>query len=503
MKPLYLRIAAALTVLSLAILACSTFAPNVTANPTTSAPQQGNATGGTKIVSGSVTYTNAFFTSGVAEPEIILEDQGGFVTRDRKFIIPVKSQVIGQITSDFYTSPFTYSLTLPEEPNGTLHDVDHDSNQDTGVMVFAIAYWTNTWGDPYLERRDLMGGAWSSAYASTRVSDNPASYLEVFGGKYLVYAPDDQQQFPSGFGADKKLFTDDDPIMNLAAGWSVIDMDQSPFAVDRSEKPTIDLIEPESTALDDFSKLSYTEAFDKMLEKFTNEYAFTELKGIDWAAKGKEFRPRFEEAEKNNDPHAYALALRDFLWSIPDTHVGFDQSLLQNDFVNETAGGLGFAMRETDDGKIIANFILSGGPADQAGMKWGAEIFRWMESRRLKLWSPLYRGRRHSVIQLLSDYSNCVMRRDSRLTKARWKSSSKILMPPRRQPHSPLLPSAAVSAWDLFTTVNRRLPCRLNLMSFPVDMATSRSIASWITMCFPYRCGNVPSNISTTIKSPA
>ena len=379
MKLLLFRIMAAVTVLGLAMIACSSFSPTVnatvTAVPTSPQDQGGEqATGGTKIVSGSVTYTNAFFTEGVAEPEIILEDQGGFVDRNRKFIIPVESQVIGQITSDFYTSPFTYSLALPEEPNGTLHDVDHDGKKETGVMVFAIAYWTNTWGDPYLERRDLMGGAWSSAYASTKVSDNPASYLEVYGGKYLVYAPDDQQQFPSDFGADKKLFTDDDPVMDLAAGWSVIDMDQSPFGVDRSEKPTIDLIEPESTALDDFSQLSYTEAFDKMLEKFTNEYAFTELKKIDWAAKGTEFRPRFEEAEKNSDPHAYALALRDFLWSIPDTHIGFDQSLLNNDFATETAGGLGFAMRETDDGKIIANFILTGGPADKAGMKWGAEI---------------------------------------------------------------------------------------------------------------------------------
>ncbi|HEX2993288.1 MAG TPA: S41 family peptidase, partial [Anaerolineales bacterium] len=310
----------------------------------------------------------------IADHLTVREDQGGFVVRDRKFIIPVESQVIGQITSDFFTSPFTYSLTLPEVPNGTLHDVDHDGKDETGVMVFAIAYWTNTWGDPYLERRDLMGGAWSSAYASTKVSDNPASYLEVFGGKYLVYAPDGGQQFPSDFGADKKLFTDDDPVMDLPAGWSVIDMDQSPFAVERSEKPTIDLIEPESTALDDFSGLSYTEAFDKMLEKFTNEYAFTELKMIDWEAKGKEFRPRFEEADKNKDSHAYALALRDFLWSIPDTHVGFDASLLQDDFATETAGGLGFAMRETDDGKIITNFITSGGPAEKAGMKWGAEI---------------------------------------------------------------------------------------------------------------------------------
>ena len=329
---------------------------------------------GPKIITGKLTYTNSFFTAGVAEPEIILEDEGGFIMRDRNFLIPVQSQVIGQITSDFYTSPFTYSLALPAEPEGTLHDVNHDNKTDTGVMVFAVAYWTNTWGDPYLERRDQAGGGWSSAYASTKVSDNRDSYLEVYGGKYLVYAPDDKQQFPSAFGQDKKLFTADDPIMSIPAGWSVVDLDQVPFAIDRSENPTIDLLEPENAALDDFSSLSYTQAFDKMVDKFKKEYAWTELKGIDWDAKSAEFRPRFEEAEKNKDAHAYALALRDFFWSIPDTHVGVSLDLLNNDFTTETAGGLGFAMRETDDQKIVANFILGGGSAEKAGMKWGAEI---------------------------------------------------------------------------------------------------------------------------------
>lgn len=329
---------------------------------------------GPRTVTGTVTYTNTFFTAGVAEPLIILEDQGGFITRNRKFVIPVESQVIGKITSDFFTSPFTYSLSLPAEPQGTLHDVDHDGKNETGVMVFAIAYWTNTWGDPYLERRDQGGGGWSSAYASTRISDDPNFYMEVYGGKYLVYAPDGGQQFPSAFGADKKLFTDDDPEMDIPAGWSVVDLDKEPFTIDRSENPSVDLLEPESSALDDFSSLSYTEAFDKMLEKFRNEYAFTEFKKIDWDAKAAEFRPRFEQAEAKNDKHAYALALRDFIWSIPDTHVSFDQSLLQEDFATETAGGLGFAARETDDGKFIVTYILKDGPADQAGMQWGAEL---------------------------------------------------------------------------------------------------------------------------------
>ncbi len=375
MKSRQYKILAALVALTLVILACSAARPGtVTPLPGGQTPPAPQVGGGPTIVTGSLNYTNTFFTAGVAEPEIILEDQGGFVTRDRKFLIPIESQVIGQITSDFYKSPFTYSLTLPEVPNGTLHDVDHDGKTETGVMVFAVAYWTNTWGDPFLEKRDQGGGGWSTAYASTKVSDNRDSYREVYGGKYLVYAPDDKQSFPSGFGDDKKLFTDDDPTMDLPAGWSVIDLDQSPFAIDREAKPTIDLLEPESAALDDFSKLSYTDAFDKMLDKFKREYAWTELKKIDWDAKGKEFRPRFEEAEKNKDSHAYLLALRDFIWSIPDTHVGFDTSGLQQDFQTDIAGGLGFAMRETDDGKFVANYITKDGPAEQAGMKWGAEI---------------------------------------------------------------------------------------------------------------------------------
>ena len=151
---------------------------------------------------------------------------------------------------------------------------------------------------------------------------------EVVSGNLVVWAPDANQKFPTGFGADKKLFTDDDPIMNLPAGWSVIGMDQTPFTIDRSEKPVIDLYEPASQQLDDFSQLSYSDAFDKMVDKFRKEYAWTELKKIDWDAKAQEFRPRFEAAQKNNDKHAYALALRDFIWSIPDTHVGFSTPLI-------------------------------------------------------------------------------------------------------------------------------------------------------------------------------
>lgn len=378
MKSKWLLMLGVIVVLSLAMSACGGVQPlfegadeNGGQEPALEALPAGD---GPKLVTGSLEYTDLFFTMGVAEPVVILEDQGGFVARDRKFLIPVESQVMGQITSDFYTSPFTYSLTLPLQPKGTLNDVDHDGQQDTGVMIFAVAYWTNTWGDPYLERRDQGGGGWSSAYATTRVSAASDSYLEVFGGQYVVFAPDANQQFPSDFGADEKLFTDDDPLMDLPAGWSVIDMDQSPFGIDRSENPSLDLYEPEGSALDDFTQMSYSEAFDAMLEKFRNEYAYTELKNVDWDAREEEFRPRFEAAEKAKDAHAFALALRDFLWSIPDTHVGMDTSAVNDDFLADIAGGIGLALGETSDGKIVARYVLPGSPADAAGIVFGAEI---------------------------------------------------------------------------------------------------------------------------------
>jgi C-terminal processing protease CtpA/Prc len=333
-----------------------------------------NDEGGPVTVSGEVAYSYPFFTSGIAEPIIVLEDQGGFVVRDRNFIFPSESQVLGQITSDFYTSPFSYSLNLPEDPQGTLRDVDGDGASDPGVMVFAVAYWNNIWGDPYLEKRDQAGGGWSTAYASTRISDNPSDRGEVVGGTYLVFAPEAGQGFPSGFGADDLLFSEDDPIVGLPQGWTRVDLDTSPFTFDRSREPAIPLVEPAGLALDDFSQMGYAEAFDSMLEKFRNEYAFTELKDMDWDALGEEFRPRFAAAEASGDSRAYLLALRDFLWSIPDGHVGMDLSPLNDLFQTETAGGIGLAIRQLDDGRVIASLVVTGGPAADAGVDLGAQI---------------------------------------------------------------------------------------------------------------------------------
>ncbi len=328
--------------------------------------------GGAVVINGEVRYTNAFFTLGVAQPMIILEDQAGFVDRNRRFIQSPESQTLGQITSDFYESPFSFSLSLPLEPRGSLRDVDNDGRRDTGVMIYAVAYWTNIFGDPYLEERDLQGGGWSTAYSSVTVTDAGDERYEVDGGKFLVYAADDQQGFPSDFGADGKLFTADDPTALLPSGYTVVDLDTSPFTFDRSRQISIDLIEPQALALDDFSDLGYVSAFDAMIEKMRKEYAFSEYKGIDWDAKKAEFRPRFESAQSNGDRQAYLRALSDFAMSIPDGHIGGPS--LTNDFLQATSGGLGMVIRTLDDGRTIVTYLSEGGPAQKAGIALRAQV---------------------------------------------------------------------------------------------------------------------------------
>ena len=334
-----------------------------------------NDEGGTRAVYGEMSYTNPYLTDGVAEPLIILEDQAGFVDRDRDFTFSPESQVMGRLTSDFFTSPVSYVLQLPFEPQGSLRDVDNDGEEDGGVQIFAVAFWTNIWGPPELEERDLGGGGWSTAYASTDTSNRSQTLNEVIGGQLLVYAPDGEQGFPSGYGEDGLLFTEDDPAVGLPAGYTLVSLDSDPFTFDRSAEPVVNLIEGEASEADDFSEMDYTAAFDAMLDKFRREYAFTEYKGIDWDAMSAEFRPRFEQALAADDPEAYEFALRDFAWSIPDSHVGvsFGPAVYRG-FREAIAGGVGIAFRELDDGRIVVNFLLEDSPAAAAGIELRAEI---------------------------------------------------------------------------------------------------------------------------------
>lgn len=317
-------------------------------------------------ISGDIPYTSPFFMNTISQPFVLLEDQAGFIRRDREFVFKLESQTLGPVTIG-QDDKLTYNLALPSVPNGTQVDVDNNGKDDLGVQVFAVAYWSNIWGDPFLEERD--GTGWSTAYTSTIV--DPEQDNEIIGGTLVVWAPDEHQGFPSGFGPDGKLFTADDPVEPIAAGYNLVDLNSKPFRFYKEPRPELTL-EEGAGAVKDFSNLGYGEAFHELFKRVSVEYPFTAEKGIDWPALEKEFQPRFDRVSSDQQ---FYRTMRDFAFKIPDGHVNL--SLDRDVFYDDYGGGLGLVLKRLSDGKVIAAEVLPGQPAEKAGILPGAEIRSW------------------------------------------------------------------------------------------------------------------------------
>ena len=352
------------------LLGTSTPTPNPTATqtPLPLVPVEAGAANPDEpvFIQGNIPYSSPFFLNTISEPFILLEDEAGFVRRDREFTFSLESQAIGPVIINA-DKTLSYDLALPTIPQGTMVDVDQNGENNPGIQVFAIAYWSNTWGGPFLEKRD--GTGWSTAYASTLT--DPNNNGEINGGVLVVWAPDDQQGFPSGFGSDGLLFTADDPIQTVPAGYSLVDLNQEPFRVWKESRPQITLNEG-ATALNDYSADSYSDAFEKLFEKVSREYPFTQDKHIDWQALHDEFAPRIASATNKTD---FYNALRSFTYSIPDAHV--ELSVDPEVFFQECGGSFGMILTELSDKRVLVTDIISQTAATDAGIQIGAEILQW------------------------------------------------------------------------------------------------------------------------------
>jgi len=125
----------------------------------------------------------------------------------------------------------------------------------------------------------------------------------------------------------------------------------------------------------DLRHLTWANAFLAMHTRMEREYPFTEHKGIDWDMLRETYYPLVRAAENNRDAQAYYITIREFLYQLPDGHVGMSVEDRYRDA--DIAGGYGFAVKYLDDGRVIAHVILEDGPAAAAGMAWGAEILTW------------------------------------------------------------------------------------------------------------------------------
>ncbi|HCR71210.1 MAG TPA: peptidase S41, partial [Anaerolineae bacterium] len=369
MKKNVWRVFSLILIVGLILSAC---APNVEEVPTQE-PSAENA-GEPVQVQGEYTISNDFVFTYYVENAVALIDMHGFVIRDEEWELPVDSQVLGYMTYDAETLSGTFDLNLPALPEGEFNDVDNNGEENQGVQIFAVGYSPNLYGGPYSVGDDRSLG-WPTYLASIKADTENDD--EVIGGKLIVWSPDAEQSFPNGFGEDGLLFTTDDPVASIESGYTLVDLDTEPFTFSKSPIAEMTLYEPDDVALKDFSGDSYTEAFDKMFEQISKEYAFNGIEGKqpDWDALYAELKPRVEQAEADNDANAFYLALRDFTWAFKDGHVGFDGGqYFDQDFSTATSGGYGFAIRELDDGRVVVIYVLENSPAAQAGLQIGAEI---------------------------------------------------------------------------------------------------------------------------------
>jgi len=325
------------------------------------------------LLFGNFSYTNDIVLERYyVQHAVGLVDMTGFVLRDLEWELPVEAQTLGFMEVDAQNKRGTFRLQLPARPEGTLNDVN-PGQIETGVQIFALAYMGNLTGGPFSEGDDRSEG-WPGYLTSIRLSAD--TDREVIGGKLIVWSPDGDQQFPTGFGADGLLFTPDDPVGPLPAGYSVVDLDQEPFLLIREPDVELSLHEPADIAVKDYSTMSYSEAFDAMFAKVRIEYAFNGIEGKqpDWDALYAELLPRIQAAEQSRDSQAYFQALQYFTYAFRDGHVSVSSERFRDFAWKPASGGYGLSIRELDDGQVISAYVLRGGPADQAGIQTGAVI---------------------------------------------------------------------------------------------------------------------------------
>ena len=285
------------------------------------------------------------------------------------------SQVLGLLEMDYDNNRGSYRISLPIHPTGVMNDVDEDSSAEAGVQIFAVEYSPNWTGGPYYEGDDPYLG-WPSYLASVKADSENKD--EIIGGKLVVWSPDDAQEFPSAFGDDGLLFTADDPVAPLPAGYSIIDLDQQPFAILRDQVAEITLYEPTDVAVKDFSGQSYTEAFNSMFNIVRNEYAFNGVEGKapDWDALYADIFPRIQSAEQSRQ------RLRLLTWrcvtSRWPSRMGMSawMAAIWRCSTTASTSPAGTASRSASwmMGVHVVVFVTPDSPASQAGIQVGAEL---------------------------------------------------------------------------------------------------------------------------------
>ncbi len=126
----------------------------------------------------------------------------------------------------------------------------------------------------------------------------------------------------------------------------------------------------------DFSGFGWSDAFALARAEIEANYTVADHKGVDLVALGDTAAAAIATAETTVDLGAYYLAVRRYLWAIPDGRVslvGPDQGQL----AAHIAGSYGLAIDTLDDGAVVVSAILPGGSAEHASVTVGTTVTTW------------------------------------------------------------------------------------------------------------------------------
>ncbi|MDZ4237282.1 MAG: S41 family peptidase [Hydrogenophaga sp.] len=404
---------------------------------------------------------NAGDSVTVSNTLVGLLDQGVyFVQRQPAHVTPVQDQLLATPRGD----SSAVSIDLPTTPPGTLFDLATGRTRTggAGVKIFALTVHSNIPRRP--GRRGLDAIEQHAMLTSSSVQLEwplqPDLALEPVGGKLLVWASETGVAFPSGFGADGRLFTSDDPMVRLPRGYTVVTLDSRGFSFDRSREVALAQHNVQSTADIDLARLAPADAFKAFTSVMHERYPFRSAQPTDWSRLQAELSDKVRQAGDQKDRRAMGQVyteigarLQDGLFRVDLRGAGSQAAAM---------GGLDVGLTEQwqprgimplpvpgvwwlSDGRALVSSVTANSPAALAGLRPGAEIIeingesisRYVGRAARYSNRPTETGRRHDALKMVA-YD-----RDAMTLKVRQDGKDQTLDLRQRMAEQPQAPGRA------------------------------------------------------------
>jgi hypothetical protein len=241
---------------------------------------------------------------------------------------------------------------------------------------------------------------WDAELSSIAFED--ASQSVVVDGQLLVWAADDGQSFPDSIGADGMFFTDDDELLTLEPGYTLIDLGTKPFTFEHQAGGEIALYSNYDPSTRDLSELTYTEAFDHIFNDMREGYAFNGVEGKepDWDAVYELIYPQVQAAEKSGDVNDWISALNAFTQQFSDSHVSVSGEAV-NDWVDEKySHGYIFYFDLLSNGDIV----YTNGPV--ADMEWERFDYYFWGYKLVEIYKTPVEDKINEILPVFGSYSS-------------------------------------------------------------------------------------------------